>query len=276
MPKKFDISLKDLFVDMPVEFIRTLTPYRPVGLLNTDLTNTEFKPDVLLELEGKRILHIEFQSTNDPTMAVRMLLYRALMMRKFRGYDTVQWVIYVGEDRLKMNNKLVENGIVFWFNLIDAREIPCDRLVKSDKITDKIIACLCDVPNPREYLILVLKELENMHEKESLRYGQILDVFMTYRKNIRKIFIKMKEEPDMPLVINKKIVEQDDLYKLGTIEGALTESQNLLINSIKVKFGGITEEMESKIKKIKNREKLENLLFELIKAQSFEDFSKLI
>lgn len=288
MPKKLDISLKDLFKEMPVEFIGTLTPYKPLNLLNTDLTNTEHKPDILLELEGKRILHIEFQSTNDPIMPTRMLLYRALIMRKFRSYSINQWVIYVGEEKLRMSNKLIEDGIVFWFNQIDAREVPCDRLIKSEKISDKIIACLCNIQNPREYLVFILKELENMGEKESLRYKQILDIFMVYRKNIRNIFVKMKEELQMPLTINKKMLEQDELYQLGLkrgleegieegIEkGALLESQSLLINLVKMKFGGISKDLEDKIKAIGNKKKLENLIYQLIKIQSLEDFSKLI
>ncbi len=70
-----DIVLKDIFEEIPYRFSKLLSPTPIKELLPTNLLSTELKVDFLAKLEDESILHMEFQSFNDPTMPWRMLRY---------------------------------------------------------------------------------------------------------------------------------------------------------------------------------------------------------
>ena len=79
MSKTYDLSLKGLFKNPPVNLLRLVLGIeidpKKVKFLDVKLPKlVEREADLLMEYEGQ-IYHIEFQSTDDPRMALRMLHY---------------------------------------------------------------------------------------------------------------------------------------------------------------------------------------------------------
>lgn len=89
----------------------------------------ERRVDLVLSLEDGSILHIEFQSTNDRNMAYRMVEYWPLIKRRFRR-PLRQVVLYVGQARPAIANRLEEDDLRFSYGVMDIREIGADVLMR--------------------------------------------------------------------------------------------------------------------------------------------------
>ena len=87
----------------------------------------EREPDYLkmvIDQNGKKwILHLEFQTTNDPKMLYRMAEYKAILQRKY-GIPVRQVVIYLGSEKPKMRTQLSEEEQITGFELKDIRDFP--------------------------------------------------------------------------------------------------------------------------------------------------------
>jgi hypothetical protein len=68
---------------------------------------------------------IEFQSTNDPAMPLRMAEHP---LRIYRRYGTRQTVLYAGVDPLRMQTEVTGPQFGFEYRLVDIREMDGDRL----------------------------------------------------------------------------------------------------------------------------------------------------
>ena len=95
----------------------------------------------MLSLEDGSILHIEFQSTNDRNMAYRMVEYWPLIKRRFRR-PLRQVVLFVGQARSAIVNRLEEDDLRFSYDAMDIREIGAGALMKSGNHGDLALALL--------------------------------------------------------------------------------------------------------------------------------------
>ncbi len=59
--------------------------------------------DFLVEFENEEIFYLEIQSVNDKTMPWRMLFYALLIEEKYKKFP-MQVVLYVGNEKLRMQN----------------------------------------------------------------------------------------------------------------------------------------------------------------------------
>ena len=139
----FDGALKEVFQqDRP-----TLLNYLTRGLAVKEFLNVELpkvqerRVDLVLSLEDGSILHIEFQSTNDRNMAYRMVEYWPLIKRRFRR-PLRQVVLYVGQARPAIANRLEEDDLRFSYGVMDIREIGADVLMKAGNHGDLALAVL--------------------------------------------------------------------------------------------------------------------------------------
>jgi predicted transposase YdaD len=166
----------DKWQDLPTSFQRT----------------RERRPDFLkkavgLQGHGEHLVQIEFQSSNDPKMAKRMLDYYALI---FANYDLPlrQFVIYVGRGAPAMSTELSHVDLQFRFSLVNLKEVDCGLFLKSERPEEILFAILADfrgqpsgevirsilirlqaqVPNPRS-LRKYLEQLEILSQLRNLQ-----------------------------------------------------------------------------------------------------------
>jgi hypothetical protein len=126
----FDGALKEVFQeDLPTLLKRLTRGLAVKEFLNVELPKVrERRVDLVLSLEDDSLLHIEFQSTNDRNMAYRMVEYWALIKGRFKR-PLRQVVLFVGQARSAIVNRLEEDGLRFSYDLLDIRDIDAGALM---------------------------------------------------------------------------------------------------------------------------------------------------
>ncbi len=150
-------------------------------------------------------------------MPFRMLEYFVLISAKYPNRKIKQIVLYVGEKPLNMKNRIETENLNFSYRLMDIREISCEELLKSDSLTDKILAVLCDVRNPEKYFKEVLEELYRLPRRERKDYLKKLLNLLTIRPKLVLSF--EKEERNMPITIDEELIKEHPWFKRGRQEG---------------------------------------------------------
>ncbi len=215
---KIDITLRDVIQEIPPKFIQLLTGKKAKKLLDTSLPEVkERRADFLVELEDGSIFHLELQTQNDKNMPFRMLEYFVLISSKYPNRSIKQLVLYVGEKPLKMKDRIKTENLSFIYQLKDIREISCEELLKSDSLTDKILAVLCDVRNPEKYFKELLTELYKLPERERKDYIKKLLNLLTIRSKLVEEF--KLEVKKMPITFDRETMKKHPFFKDGKKEG---------------------------------------------------------
>jgi len=237
MAKTYDINLRGLFKDPPVNLLRLvfgveIDPKR-VRFLDVKLPKLfEREADLLMEFEGN-IYHIELQSTDDPSMAYRMLYYYLLIEESYKK-EPIQAVIYVGEKPFKrMQSQLVKTHLSFSYKLVDLKELDCKPLIESDYPSDWIIAVLCKMDNEIEQLRKILQKVANIPNLDRRRrYLEMLTNLLGLRKY--RLNLLKREVSKMPITFD---VREHPLFKegleVGLKEGLIEAKKQDAINLYK-------------------------------------------
>ncbi|QID33139.1 Rpn family recombination-promoting nuclease/putative transposase [Pampinifervens florentissimum] len=306
MPSK-DIALKDIFEEIPHRLSKILAPAPIKELLPTNFPSTELRVDFLARLEDESILHIEFQSFNDPNMPFRMLRYYLAILERYPNSPIKQLLVYVGNRKIKMKSRLRLRNLSFSYEMIDIRQVDCKVLLESPDPMDRLLACLCKVEDEAYLIEKLIKTMEGMNEEERKDYLLKALTLTELRPNLR---IRLTEEVrHMPIVVRpedvrlpKRKLKKDILYRLGLEEGKqigleegrkegevigiekgkhigleeglLKSAQEMLIAIIEGKLGHVPEEIANRIREIKDVEFLRSLAKRL--ASTSEDFMQVL
>ena len=117
-----------------------------VEIVRSDLQRTkEVVSDSLKiavdENGNKFILHDEFQVKDDPDMAHRMLLYCAMMMRKFK-LPVRQFVFFLSDNAPNMATNLSSEDLFFRYNLFHINEFSYKIFQETNKPEDIVFSVL--------------------------------------------------------------------------------------------------------------------------------------
>ncbi len=219
-----DIALKDIFEEIPHRLSKILAPAPIKELLPTNFPSTELRVDFLARLEDESILHIEFQSFNDPNMPFRMLRYYIAILERYPNSSIKQLLVYVGNRKLRMKSRLRLRNLSFSYEILDIRQIDCKVLLESPDPMDRLLACLCKVEDEVYLIEKLIKTMESMNEEERKDYLLKALTLTELRPNLR---IRLTEEVrHMPIVVRpedirlpKRKLKKDLLYRLGLEEG---------------------------------------------------------
>jgi len=294
-----DIALKDVFEEIPQRLSKILAPAPIKELLPTNFPSTELRVDFLARLEDDSILHIEFQSFNDPNMPFRMLRYYLAIWERYPNTPIKQLLVYVGNRKLRMKSRLRIRNLSFSYEILDIRQIDCKVLLESPDPMDRLLACLCKVEDEVYLIEKLIKTMESMNEEERKDYLLKALTLTELRPNLR---IRLTEEvKPMPIVVRpediklpKKKLRKDILYRLGLEEGKkegeiigiekgkhigleeglLKSAQEMLIAIIEGKLGYVPEEIANRIREIKDVEFLRSLARKLVSTS--EDFIQVL
>ncbi len=270
-----DIALKDIFEEIPYRLSKILAPAPIKELLPTNFPSTELRVDFLARLEDESILHIEFQSFNDPNMPFRMLRYYLAILERYPNSPIKQLLVYVGNRKLRMKSRLRLRNLSFSYEMIDIRQIDCRVLLESPDPMDRLLACLCKVEDEAYLIEKLIKTMEGMNEEERKDYLLKALTLTELRPNLR---IRLTEEVrHMPIVVrpediklSKRKLRKDILYRLGLEEGLIKSAQDMVIAIIEGKLGYVPEEIANRIREIKDVKFLRSLAKKL--ASTSEDF----
>jgi hypothetical protein len=103
---RFDTTLKTLFLRSPLALVRELTDSEIARWLNVELPRVDnLRVDLIGESGDGRLIQFEFQTGNDPSMALRMAEYYLGIYRQLNRFP-LQIVVYVADQPLRMKAEL--------------------------------------------------------------------------------------------------------------------------------------------------------------------------
>ena len=287
---KTDLLLKHLFKNPATKLIEIILGKKVNWQLlqDTDLKIVKNREaDLVVKLEDNTILHIEIQSTNDPSMPYRMFEYFYLITDKYKPKDLIQVCIYIGKEPLKMSDKIQFSDWTYRYRLIDMKDIPCKELVSSPNITDKLLAGLCKIEDPRFYVENVIKEIKKANPKDRKELFTLFLEISKIRNNIEeeiKRYIR-QEDFEMPITIEWTWEElesypgigkalktgKEKFIKEGLQQGLIEGLEKAVFDIIESRFGNVPEDLRKKIENLKDADKLRDLLKKVLVVSDIQE-----
>ncbi len=116
--QNFDIAFKSLVLRSAPLFLGNVSGERHAEWIEVELLNMESRRvDLSGQTETGGLIHIEFQSRNDPQMLRRMAEYCCAIYRQFKRVPR-QTVVYIGRNRMHMRRDFAVpingSGTTWW------------------------------------------------------------------------------------------------------------------------------------------------------------------
>jgi predicted transposase YdaD len=275
--RRFDLVLKEIFSRAVGKIISIATGEKIEEKLEDINRELKFlkslRPDMLFKA-GDKIFHIEIQAQQDKTLPKRMLLYSVGIEEKF-GKEPIQIVLFVGKGNpppsyFKSEFKFLK------FKVVDWKKIDPDEFLKSEKPEEVVLGVLAGKYREKpEVFKKVIRKISKIvkNKKELLKYMEDISF-------LGGLFdVEIKVEP-MPIQID---IRKTLFYKWGEREGEKRGERRGLIKGLKkaillgiqLKFGSSkAKQIKKLLDKISDINRLEKIKKEVIKAENWEDFSK--
>ena len=161
------------------EIVKNISKYllkidiKTIKFLETEKQRIEStRADIVAKVNNKFILHLEIQNNNDLNMPQRMLRYW-LDISKTSQLPIIQYVIYIGKEKLKMQSFLVKDEVRYSYHLIDLKNLDCNYFLEQKTPEAVILAILCDFKdkNPKDVVKGTSKDyLWLIESKDSVRF----------------------------------------------------------------------------------------------------------
>jgi predicted transposase YdaD len=229
---------------------------------------------------GNKIFHIEIQAQQDKDLPERMLLYSLAIKEKF-GQKPVQIILFVGKGN-PPPPFFKDEFTIHKFIVLDMKKIDPDEFIKSDKPEEVIVGILAgkfkDKPQTIEKVRKRIVEIVK-NEKEIAKYIDSI----SFLAGLFDIEIKVKP---MPIQVD---IRKTFLYKWGKEEGLKEGRQEGLkeglikglregiFGIVQAKFGSQKAKLiRNLLEKINDINHLKKIKKEVIRAETWEDFIKVL
>jgi len=257
---------------------------------------------IILDPERKVQIYFLFEhkSSPDKFIFVQILSYITALWEEClkRGEElipVIPIVFYHGERKWLLPMDLVElfelpEGLreyVFAFKYLffDTNEVSDEELLMKIALSNILIFGIYLLKNARrgrEYIRRGFKEFFRMVEEFEERYKIYFREFLMYVIEVGEVDeeelegILLEEGGEKVRSLVDKWIEQgyQKGIEQGIQQGLILEAQDMVLSAIEVKLGYIPEDVEKKIKNIFDREKLRNLLREIIKSENVLEILK--
>ena len=174
--------------------------------------------DVTPESGEPFILHLEFESGDNPKMVYRVSEYHGIALKE-REREIKHLVIYLGMAAPTMRTTLKPEEVFTGFELLDVHGLDLENLLSSQVPGVVLIAILGDYPpeNAEKILRRVLENLKKLTPDEHKLRQYVKQVLVLARlREINSLATKIIDE--MPITFNIEI-EKDVLYLRGEAKG---------------------------------------------------------
>ena len=232
--KIFKENIESLILPLALKVLGIPEPAELMEVPDDVQYTIERKPDFLklvLDADGKElfVLQLECQTSDEPGMLYRMLIYRALLLNRHR-LPVRQFVFYLGNQPAKMPRELVQEDLTFRYSVRNVIDIPYTTFLDTEKPEEIVLAILGNLSgeSPQQVIRNVLRALRATVE-EPLRLEKFmrqLEVLSKLR-NIQEETIKQISE--MPLRYD---LETDIRYLQGKAKGIEEASVDLLVKGM--------------------------------------------
>ena len=240
MPKEiniFDQIFKEYAEPIFLPFIERLLGYKIIkkqSLKDKMQTSIERECDFLFEITLENsdhfILHIEFQSQDDPSMLLRMAEYHGIIFKKYQ-IEIKHYLIYLGEKPTKMPTRLEDRYVFKEYQLINLSDTDPEVYLRSNIPEEFILAILSRYPKEQyeEILRSIINKLKSVVKSKPLleKYSKQL-IFISRLRKLELQTTKILEI--MPIMID---IESDGLYLKGISQG-INQGINLGLKKVAI------------------------------------------
>lgn len=141
----------------------------PDKLPTTVLRETDTTQIITLSNQQKKILHLEFQTSDERKMVYRMAEYQAILQRKF-NLPVLSYVIYLGEKPPVMRTQLEKEEIFTGFDLFNLKAMDYEALLHSQIPEEITLAILANYPEEQKEVIIrsIISRISQVASDQSL------------------------------------------------------------------------------------------------------------
>ena len=196
---KKDIISKELIKKL---IVKDISKY----ILGIEIDEVKFLDKEFERIESKRadivvdvknfILHLELQSSYDSKMNYRMMRYW-LDIKEITKLPVKQYLINFSNKNMK--NYLEVDNVKFSFEIINIKELDCERFLETNSPDAIVLALLCDFKDNKpevivEKILIKLKKLLN--EREFKKYFMIMEELSSLRdlkQTIKEVEMRLSD-----------------------------------------------------------------------------------
>ncbi|MDW8088074.1 MAG: Rpn family recombination-promoting nuclease/putative transposase, partial [Candidatus Calescibacterium sp.] len=173
---KYDAEIKRTFEKVALGVLRILgyevVEIKPIPQeMQIGRLVADFLAIVKLKDGTEFILHIEFQTKNDPDMPKRMLGYFYVIISK-HNLPVKQIVIYLGKEELSMSNRIEMRAdgtsIVYEYEIIDLKKVDSEKFLESNIPDVYLLGILGKAQNISEIIKKIITRLRESFEKREI------------------------------------------------------------------------------------------------------------
>ncbi|MBF0563852.1 MAG: hypothetical protein HQK89_01280 [Nitrospirae bacterium] len=215
MSQLYDITLKKTIKNIPKRFLKILTGFDEGEFLDTNFPTVQNRiPDIVIKLPDISIFHLELESNNENNMVWRMHDYYSLIFQR-DGLKIRQILLYVGNEPLRMADRIQHETLNYSCVFKDIRDIDCSELLDgNNNPDDAMLAILCKMKDTIATLRAIRERFMLLPEKEQKDY-------LVGLKNLARLrgltsLVKTEVEDKMPVTID---ISNDETYLAGKREG---------------------------------------------------------
>lgn len=263
---------------------------RITGVARGKWLNIEFhkvsqpRVDLLFQADRTHQLYaIELQTVNDAEMPLRMAEYALHIYRKFKRFAS-QYVLYVGNDKLRMPETLIGPHLQFSYPVIDIRTFDAESLLDSPHVADAVLAILAKHADRRETIRRILTRIAKLEKGQRAQAFTKLNLLAGIRTFEDRIDREAKTMPAYYDIMTHSIIGpaiREGLAKgrvlgieegreKGLLEGRVEEARSLLHRQLAARFGPVPSSVETKLKRLKLAE-LEDLAERVVVTDSLQE-----
>jgi len=231
-----DISMHILGIDIQGE----------VTLVDKEWTQVEKRDSDIVFKNDKRIFHIEIQNSNHSKMELRMLRYFSDILFEYNGYSISQYVVYIGKEKCYMKNSIEQNKISYSYDIIDIRDISCEKLLYHNNPSAVALSILCDFEGKDKQMVIntILKRIRELTKNDDREYKNYLKKVTVLSTN-RDLEENVKKGAKMLAVDIKNIPFYQDGFKEGAKEATLKNAM-IMIEKFHLSIDAIVKELNIK------------------------------
>ena len=274
--QEYDVALKLLLRGSATLAVRELTGTAVAKWLDVELPQVQNRRlDLLGETVDGHLVHVELQSGNDAAMPLRMAEY-CLGVFRLLGRFPRQVVLYVGEPKLRMQNKLRGPGVLFQYGLIDIRKLDGERLLESQGVGDNVIAILARLRDHEEAVRRIVGRIADLAAAERETALAQLMILAGLRRLSKTVAQEVRNMPiDLDIrdheVLGPMFIEAEQKGRQeGLREGLQAGELTVLRRLIEKRFGALPGWAREKLAALSASE-LEELSERVLDAQSVEE-----
>jgi predicted transposase YdaD len=279
--QEYDAALKLLLQASTNSLLRQATGLTITHWLNAELPKLETtRADLLGMTDDNILVHVELQSTNDSTMAFRMVDYALRIYSHFDQFPK-QIVLYVGKAPLRMQSLWREPDsdqpdFLFRYNLVDIRDLDANLLLASPRIEDNVLAILTHLQNQAATVRQILERIASLEPPQRRSALAQLLVISKLRDLAKVVQEETRKMPILDDIMDHDVLGpvlrqgRNEGRKEGRQEGREEAARSFVRRSLEQRFKMVPSWVEARLTSL-NATELDTLFDRIPEASAITD-----